>query len=167
MDYNIYIHNVSGESSTPASQTTPFQVQNQEGVSGATQGAFSMVNKTASFVSNPDAAMAAVAGNFVGTLSNNLPVVGIIVFAITALTKIADKVQTNFLSYKSPLSGDYKNLNNYTNFKQSIHNILTPFSTNFNAFLAETNIRKENYKREQENALFGGTINNSQYGRYL
>lgn len=164
-DYNIYIHTV-GTSGNNSSPTTPFQLRGTSETSGTGEivsGGFdpsTTVKKGAAFISNPDSAIGAVMASTIGQM-------GVLTFALGTAIRITDKALTMYNNYATTASGNYKFAIDYNNFKQRIHNILTPFSTEINRQLNQLQINKENAKNQQERMLLGGTIINAPYGRYL
>lgn len=162
MDYNIYIHSVSANGNQ--SPTSPWQLQsddsNGEIVSGGGFSPSSTVKKAGAFLSNPDSLIGKVMATGVGKL-------GVAAVIISTIIRLTDKAITMYQSYAAPASGDYKFQIEYNNFKQTMHNVMTPFSTEIQRQQAELQIKKEKLANEQQMQLLGGTMINSPYGRYL
>ncbi len=161
-DYNIYIRTIGGEGGE-GSAVKPFQTGGGDAAKEASQ----FISKAGAFLENPDSAIGAVKSAGVGTLSKALPWVGVAILAASILVKIGTSVADKYFAYTSSASGDYSDSIAYSNFKQSIHNAFTPFSTAIRVQMAKLEIRKANERNKQEMLLTGGTILNSQYGRYL
>lgn len=163
-DYNIYIHAFSGESSP----TTPFQLRESGESAGGSESpgggsAFTAITRMSAFISNPDSMIGNVASTATGTIGK-----ASIGFAfLIALAAIVKKSADYYIPIVASASGDYGFQIAYNNFNQTIHNILTPFSTEFQRRRNVIEINKKNAKNEQERILTGGTIYGSQYGRYL
>lgn len=161
-DYNIYIRTIGGEGGE-GSAVKPFQTGGGDAAKEASQ----FISKAGAFMENPDSALGAVKNAGVGTLSKALPWVGVAILAVGIAAKVTDSIVTKYQSYTSSASGDYTDTINYGNFKQLLQNAFTPFSTAIRVQMARLEIRKANARNEQEMLLTGGTILNSQYGRYL
>lgn len=163
-DYNIYIRTIGGgESSSP---TTPTQLGGGDG-GNATATASQFISKAGAFAQNPDSAIGAVGSTAVGVISRAVPWVGVAIIAATTILKVGDNVYSKYNDLFSSMTGDYRNRNRYNNFKQGIHNFTHPFSMVMSFIQQTYEERAKNKALEQERLLTGGTILNSQYGRYL
>ena len=164
MDYNIYIHNVSGGTNT---NTTPFQIQNNEGFSGSNDGAFSTAKSMAGFIENPDSLISSIKSTAAGGLFMAGGKAGLIMWAASKLIGMVFSVVSSFISIKTTVTGNTKPLNDFNNVSTIVKNILNPVGTAVQAQKAILEIRKANAKNEQNMNLYGGTVINNQYGRYL
>lgn len=162
MDYNIYIHN----GSDGTSQTSPSQLK-ESGNSSLTEGAFSNASTLGSFISNPDSIFGNLKSSAVGGLMAYGGYIGLIAIAISKLKQIVNSTTVNFLSVKSIATGNYKPINTYNNWSSFINNVTNPINTMFEHQKATLEIRKQNAMNEQESMLFGGSVINSPYGRYV
>lgn len=167
-DYNIYLTSVGNNGQGNSSPTTPWQLRGGVGGSGGDSGEnmgggfdpSNAVRRGAAFLQNPDSLIGSVLKTPIGKL-------GIAAVVIGAAINITDKAITMYQSYASPASGDYKFQIDYSNFKQSVHNFMHPFSTEIQRQFNQLQIKKENLANEQARLLLGGTYLNAPYGRYL
>jgi len=165
-DYNIFIHS---DLSTASKPTTPKQLR-PKGANGESDKGTNIagaISKVGSFIQNPDSAISAVMGKGVGAIASAGVVGAIIVVAAKVIFGTADKVITTYNNYASSASGDYARAITYNNFKQALTNTLHPVSTEISRQQAQLQIKKQNAINEQQQLLTGGTILNSEYGRYL
>ena len=163
-DYNIYIRTIGGgESSSP---TTPTQLGGGDGGDAAAT-ASQFISKAGAFASNPDSAIGAAGSTAVGAISKAAPWVGVVILAASILIKLTDSIYSKYTSFASSASGDYDAQIRYNNFKRGIHIAFHPVSTTIERWQAELEITKANARNRQEQLLFGGTILNHPYGRYL
>ena len=169
MDYNIYIHNISNGTS----QTTPFQISG-DGHSGETQGAFSNDKANASFINPPEDSLIgdvmkgkAFSSSLSGSLAGGVGIVVAAIAAYKALINQIDQSVTFFSSFYVADSGDSYRFNEWKNAMQVVNNMSNPIGTALNAFKTRQSIFRANAKDKQNLALYGGTIINSQYGRYI
>lgn len=161
-DYNIYIHGDGGGNNDDP--TKPFQTRNDgEGKFDPTQ----VVSKASSFVQNPDSIISSTMGAGIRAVAKAGVVGALAVIAVKTVVGITDKVITLYNNYASSAGGNYNGIITYNNFKQTIHNVFTPVSTEIQRQQAQLEIRKANAVNEQQRLLTGGTILNAQNGRYL
>lgn len=166
-DYNIYIRTIGGEGGE-GSAVKPFQTGGGDGGEGfSASQASQFVSKTGAFLENPDSGIGMAKNAAVGTVSRALPWVGVAILAATIVAKIGLSITDKYFSYASSATGDYQDAIAYSNIKQSLSNAFSPFSTAIRIQMKNLEIRKTNERLRQEQLLTGGTILNSQYGRYL
>ena len=163
-DYNIYIRTIGGEGGS-GSPTQPFQTGGGDGTSA--QEASQFISKAGAFATNPDSAIGAVKDTAIGAVSSKLPWVGVAILAAKIMWNITDNIISKYNEFSSSASGDYDFKIKYANWKRGIQIAFHPFSTTFERWQAELEIAKANAKNQQERILNGGTILNSEYGRYL
>lgn len=167
-DYNIWIRSFNNADSP----TTPIQLRQESDISGtggdggSGGSGFGFIRRASQFLINPDSAIGEVANTAVGTLKKAAGVAAVL-FVVSTAIKLTDKVVTIYNDFSSEASGDYANKIKYNNFKQLMHNAMTPFSNQIQMEKTQLQIMNQNAKNEQERLLFGGTIYNSKYGRYL
>lgn len=166
MDYHIYLHNSTSGQQAP--QTTPKQVKPiEQRTSGKTKPNVSgMIATTTNLITNPDSLISSAMSKSAGVLKTVGKFV-VPLFITHALYRITDKIATEYFAITETASGDYTGSFVLGNIKQSIHNLTHPFSTVFSSFKAQHQIKIGNMRTEQERLLLGGTIYNSNYGRYL
>lgn len=163
-DYNIFIHSLTNYESP----TTPVQLRENADISGVGGeggeggSGFGFVRRTAAFLTNPDSLIGEVQSTASGVISKIAPIA-----ALVAVIGIGKKVVDLYVPYSSNASGNYDFQIKYNNFNQVLRNITHPFGTAIQRQIAMLDMKKENAKNEQERLLFGGTIYDSKYGRYL
>lgn len=162
-DYNIYLRAdlKTGENSP----TKPNQIKDKKNKVSPKK----VAGMVSSFIQNPDSAIGFTLSKAAGTISKaaGTGAAGAALVIGVAAVKITDKVITMYNNYASSASGDYAFQIQYGNFKQTIHNVLHPFSTEVNRQYSQLEIRKQNSVNEQRLLLTGGSILNSEYGRFL
>lgn len=161
-DYHIYLHNSAGETPNP---TKPKETQ-EGGKNKKTSPTVNFINQATNLIVNPDSLISSAKTKIGGTLKSAAKIAVPLAIA-GALIKIGDKVITEYLSFSETASGNYTGSFAYGNFKQSVHNFFHPFSTWLGHEKAKLQIKVGNLRNEQERLLLGGTIYNSNYGRYL
>jgi hypothetical protein len=157
MDYNIYIHNVAGKggktSQTKAwgngssSETTSWNDKEES------TEALSVIRNISSVASNPDSLISAG----VGAIAKAVPwVAGAMIVA-----SMVDKTISTVESFVSTETGDYRFGTQYSNFKRTFSNILSPASTVLNVLRTEQSIYLARKRNEQTAQLLGDiSINN-------
>ena len=164
-DYNIYIRNIGGGSGGESSPTTPFQVGGGDGFAAKDTGQF--ISKAGSIVQTPDSAFS-MAGNVgVGVVSGAFPWIGIAILVATVLYNTANSIYEKYNNYVTTATGNYDRSTRYSNVKNMLSRAMKPYTAEVQRQMAVLEMKKANAKNEQEMSLFGGTVLNSPYGRYL
>ena len=161
MDYNIYIHSPFGQGND-FSQTKPWTTASAAGSQTSAQdtGISSSVNTafgTMSKFSNPDS----LVGMGITALTKVAPWIA----AAAVVVSVTDKVITHAIDFGTMQTGNYKAQIEYSNFKQTMSNMLRPFSSSFNYFRNEEQIRIQNQRRMMQRELLGDSIINSYTNR--
>lgn len=161
-DYNIYIRAIGGGGSGFGTQTVPWsQRENGGGDAPITPqsgtpnvGAFAgTVMRASSFAQNPDSIVSAG----VGTLAKALPWVA----AAYACVKLGTSIEDNIIEFNEIESGDYSTGVAWSNFKNGIRVMFSPFSSAIQTAKSVSQWHRENKKNQAQRDLLGDSVINS------
>ena len=169
-DYNVYIHAIGTGGATNVNPTVPWsaregnvggafsQTQSQSSFSvGGGYQATRIVTRLANTAQNPD--------SIVSTAIVALAKVAPWVAAAYACVKLGVAITDTVLDFQALETGYYGNQVGWQNFKQTINNVLHPFSSNINAHKTQRQWAIENQKLKQQRDLLGDSVINSWAGR--
>lgn len=163
--YDIYIHAVNGNGGN-AAPTTPwgqkeggspdFQTASQNGVSslsGAGAGVARSIVYASAYGQNPDSLVSSA----VGMMAKAMPIVA----AAYAVVKLGDACISTSLDFHEVESGDYRGGNAYRDFKTTMHNIFTPFSSFMQNIRTLAQWERDSQRAKVEQELLGGSVANA------
>jgi len=153
-DYNIYIHSVTSD----AGEANPTKPKKDKDSKTKPKTA-KRIAKGIGYISNPDSLISEGIGIAMKSASKAVPAVAV----AYAVLKVADKATTTVQQFQVISTGDYSGQIAYSNFKQSIKNIITPFSTTMNILMAQHQARIEQLKINQQISLLGESVINTSY----
>jgi len=164
MDHNIFIRNLTNNDSP----TAPKEMGTNTSSKGFNNGMGIGSTPTGGFTQDTQVEEVLTASS--GKLSTG-GAGGVIGLAVITATKkvvqITKEVVGLYNSYSSMSSGNYKFQNDWNNMWQGISNVTNPKQTAISYFTNTKQIQINNAKKEQELVLLGGTVINSNYGRYI
>lgn len=164
MDHNIYIRNLTNNEKP----TEPTKMGKSTTPEGFNSGEESTSTPPSGYVKATGIidAMKSTAGGI------QVSAVGIIGKAtVGALViksiEVGKSVYSFYTAYSSMSSGDYRQFNEWNNTLQSVSNIANPIQAVVSFHKNIQKIKIDNARKQQEMLLLGGTVLNSNYGRYV
>ena len=157
MDYNIYIHDSTGGSTTK--RTKAWLGGNMSKTSQVSNGdAIKFASNVISKISNPDS----LVNEGVSAVAKAIPWVAIAFAVVSAAARITDEIT----DITTMTTGDYSGKRDWNNFKTVMTMPLQPFSTALGVFKSYKQVEVTNLKREQQRLLTGESITNLSAGSY-
>ena len=157
MDYNIYIHDSTGGSTTKRTKawlggnhSKTSQVSNDD--------AIKFVSNVIHKISNPDS----LVNEGVNAIAKAIPVVAIAFAVVSSAAHITDEIT----DITTMTTGDYSGKRDWNNFKTVMVMPLQPFSTALGVLKSYKQVEVTNLKREQQRLLTGESITNLSAGSY-
>lgn len=157
MDYNIYIHDSTGGSTTK--RTKAWLGGNMSKTSQTSNGdAIKFASNVIHKISNPDS----LVNEGVSAIAKHIPWVAIAFAVVSAAAHITDEIT----DITTMTTGDYDGKRDWNNFKTVMTMPLQPFSTSLGVLKSYIQVNVTNKKREQQRLLTGESITNLSAGSY-
>ena len=153
-DYNIYLHNVGGDSSGLSNKTTPFANQSESPVESFSGNTKNFINQAQQFSNN---GFSNIVQQGVAALSKVVPWVAVVVLA----AKITDKVLTTIGDTQATYFGETQFKMGWNNVKTIMSNVINPFGYAKSIIQQNLENRKQNFQTQATNMLVGNSLINT------